>query len=205
MTQNMQLKLAAATALIATGLVAAGITTAFQRPETVEVPVPVYIERTIEVPVEVPVVEQQTVYVPVATDLNAFPLTDSERLAVERCVVGEMGCGTLEDMIGVAQVIRDRAEHANQNLYGGPTVTGVLSIPNAHYTEWCGDPADFPLVQKAVSLVFDYGFRLFDETTVCYFNPETSDPVHMELLRKYEYVGSTTYSEFRSDKLIMED
>lgn len=154
----------------------------------------------IEVPAETTAVETKTevLYVPVS-DSNSFVLTPEERELVERVIAAEVRYGHLEDMIGIAQVIRDKAEHPNTALYYGPDITTVLA--HGHATPWQGDLDEFPLIEMAVKLVFDDGYRLFDETTTIYFTPEASDPAELEILRQYTYVGSTEYFEFRSDKL----
>lgn len=185
------------------GIITAVLTTAniVQSTEVIR-EVPVEVIREVQVPVEKTVVEQQTVYVPVATD-NAFILTDDERELVTRVVIAEAGAATLQDMVGVAQVIRDRAEHERTDLYRGPDVTSVLS--RGHAKPYSGDISVFPLAAKAVEIVFDAGIRLFDETTCIYFTPDKSDPDEMALLRQYTYVGETPYFEFHSDKLEVSD
>lgn len=187
---------------VATGLITHLVTKNTIEPEKIEVPV--FQTEYIQLPAET-IVEYETLYVPVAPlaeDEKRFSLTDEERAAVEKCVAAEVRFAYFEDMLGVAQVIRDKAEHPNRAAYGGPTVMGVLE--SGHYMGFDGEIENYPLVQKAVSLVFDEGFRLYDETTTIYFNPETSDPEQMALLRNYTFVGSTPYTEFRSDKLISE-
>lgn len=142
--------------------------------------------------------EQQILYVP-TTMSNAYALTAAERELVARVIAAEVRYGNLDDMIGVAQTIRDRAEHPAEELYYGPAITDVVA--NGHAAPYAGDISQFPMIEQAIYLVFDTGFRLFDETTTIYFTPEKSDPAEVERLRSYEYVGETTYFEFRSDKL----
>lgn len=147
-----------------------------------------------------------TLYIPTAIDnetTNSFPLSGEERELIIRVIIQETGWGTFDDMLGIAQVIRDKAEHENTALYHGPNIKEVLANGHANPAKY--DLNEFPLVIKAVELVFDYGFRLFDEITTIYFTPETSDPDELEILRQYEYVGKTQYFEFHSDKLKEED
>lgn len=177
------------------------------QPKEVEVkvpePYPVYVDRRIEVPAEP---EIQVMYVPVASDAENrkhFALTNEERDLIERVVIQEVGWGHLEDMIGVAQCIRDKAEHPNTELYYGPDIKNVLA--HGHATPFVGEPVgcNTDMVALAVSLVFDEGVRLFGDEKICiYFYEPESDPAIVAQLRQYEYVGSTTYCEFRSDKLI---
>ena len=172
-------------------LIISTLLAAFTEPETVETVKYVYETET--------QYKTATVYIPVAEPVF-YTLTDEEREQIKRVIAAEVRFGTLEDMLGIAQVILDKATNKNRNAYGGPTILGVLS--KGHADPWQGDLDDFPLIEVAVHLVFDEGFRLFDEVTTIYFTPECSDPQQVALLRQYIYVGSTKYFEFRSATLI---
>lgn len=197
--RQKQILLGSLVAVVTTSIVSVCIAKSCIEPVTTYVEVPIERIKEVSVEVEVPV-EPEILYVPVAAeDSSAFALTVEERDLVTRVVIAEAGAATLQDMVGVAQVIRDRAEHERTDLYGGPTLTGVLS--NGHAAPYQGDISAFPLASKAVEIVFDAGVRLFDETACIYFTPDKSDPNEVEILRQYTYVGETPYFEFHSDTL----
>lgn len=169
---------------------------------TVQEKVPTFIQQDPVVIEKEPQTIINTLYIPTTVDAEAtdsFPLSGEERELIIRVIIQETGWGTFDDMLGVAQVIRDKAEHENTALYHGPNIKDVLANGHANPAKY--DVSEFPLVVKAVELVFDYDFRLFDEITTIYFTPDKSDPTELEILRQYEYVGKTQYFEFRSDKL----
>lgn len=197
--RQKQIVIGCLVAVLTTGIVSACITKNSIEPVTTYIEVPVELIKEVPVEVEVPA-EPEILYVPVAAeDSTTFALTAEERDLVTRVVIAEAGAATLQDMVGIAQVIRDRAEHGRTDLYGGPTLTGVLS--NGHAVPYQGDISVFPLASKAVEIVFDAGVRLFDETACIYFTPDKSDPNEVEILRQYKYVGETPCFEFHSDTL----
>lgn len=197
--RQKQLLIGSLIAVLTTNIISVCIAKRCIEPVTTYIEVPVELIKEVPVEVEVPA-EPEIFYVPVASeDSTAFVLTAEERDLVTRVVIAEAGAATLQDMVGVAQVIRDRAEHERTDLYGGPMLTGVLS--NGHAAPYQGDISAFPLASKAVEIVFDAGVRLFDATTCIYFTPDKADPNEVEILRQYTYVGETPYFEFHGDTL----
>ena len=94
-------------------------------------------------------------------------LTDDERELVERVVMAEAGGESLECMLGVAQTIRERAEH------WGMDVDEVVLAKSQYAKPYKGKVSD--KAKEAVSAVFDEGFRQFDAYTT-HFHNSSVDP-----------------------------
>lgn len=130
---------------------------------------------------------------------DEYLLSAAEFDLITRVVISESGDEPFEGQCAVAQVIRDRLEHDNGNLYGG-SVKGVLYKENQFASPYRGDLSKYPDAEKAVAAVFKEGYRVFDKITVIFFNPAFSDSSAMRTLRKYNYVGTVGDHEFYGDE-----
>lgn len=83
-----------------------------------------------------------------------YIITDDERELIEKVVAAEARGGSIECMMAVAQVIRDRCITREQS------VTEVLTAPNQFSTPYDGKVTD--RVKDAVSFTFDEGHSTFE-------------------------------------------
>ena len=99
--------------------------------------------------------------------VTAHALSDTDRDLIERVVAAEaMGC-VYDGLVGVAQVIRERAESWGMSAREVVTAEGQFASP------YRGEVTDE--VKQAVSDVFDYGVRVFKAYTT-HFHNTSCDP-----------------------------
>lgn len=120
-----------------------------------------------------------------------YPITEDERELITRIVAAESRGEPLEGQIAVAQVILDRW------IDKGGSLNEILLAPKQFADPYTGDLSEYPNSRIATHLVFDLGFRIFEEPTFFFFNPITSEPSQVELLRTYTLRGSIGNHEFR--------
>ncbi len=98
---------------------------------------------------------------------TSHKLSDEDRDLIERVVAAEARSQSYEGMVGVAQVIRERAE------CWGFTAREVVTAKNQFAAPFRGEVSDE--IKAAVSAVFDDGARVFAENTThfhaTYVNP----------------------------------
>lgn len=82
-------------------------------------------------------------------------LTDAERHLVEGIVMAEARGESLEGMMAVAQVIKDRSD------LWGKSVTATCTAPNQFAKPYKGEPSES--VKTAVENVFENNMRVFEE------------------------------------------
>lgn len=120
--------------------------------------------------------------------------TTEERDLLIRLVIAEAGAEPFEGQCAVAQVVLDRVEHH------ASTITDIIYSPCQFTTPYAGDVSKFPDAIEATDKVLA-GYRVFEEPTTYFFNPEHSKPAAVAGLRKYIYAGTIGRHEFRSNKL----
>lgn len=120
-----------------------------------------------------------------------YSITENERELVTRIVIAESRGEPLEGQIAVAQVILDRW------IKQGGSLNEVILAPKQFATPYPGDYTEYSSCWLATHLVFDLGYRVFEEPTLFFFNPITSEPSQIELLRNYTLRGSIGNHEFR--------
>lgn len=120
-----------------------------------------------------------------------YPITEDERELITRIVAAESRGEPLEGQIAVAQVILDRW------IDKGGSLNEILLAPKQFADPYTGDLSEYPNSRIATHLVFDLGFRIFEEPTFFFFNAEHSDPSQVELLRTYTLRGFIGNHEFR--------
>lgn len=94
-------------------------------------------------------------------------LSASERDLIERVVASEARGEEYKGKIAVAQTIKDRGD------LWGMTYTEVVKAPNQYAPPYKGEVSEE--VKQAVSEVFDYGARAFEEPTT-HFHAEGVNP-----------------------------
>lgn len=99
--------------------------------------------------------------------VTSHKLTADERDLAERVVMAEAGGESYECMLGVAQTIRERAEH------WGLTVEEVLTARAQYAKPYKGKASED--AKNAVSAVFDDGIRAFDAYTT-HFHDDSVNP-----------------------------
>lgn len=112
-----------------------------------------------------------------------FPLTDAERIRVERVVMAS--CGELDNYTMAkanAQVILDRVKSGRF----GRSIFSVLDAPGQFETPWRGRVNG--LVRQAVSAVFDRGERVTQTAIFYYENPNHSVIDDVQWSRGKRYV-----------------
>lgn len=122
-----------------------------------------------------------------------YPITESERELITRIVIAESKSEPLEGKIAVAQVILDRW------IKQGGSLNEVILAPKQFATPYPFSIEEFPDCRLATHLVFDLGYRVFKEPTLFFFNPTTSEPEQVKLLRTFSYIGTIGEHEFRGD------
>jgi len=120
-----------------------------------------------------------------------YPITEDERELITRIVAAESRGEPLEGQIAVAQVILDRW------IDKGGSLNEILLAPKQFANPYTGDLSEYPNSRIATHLVFDLGYRVFKEPTLFFFNPITSEPSQVKLLRTYSLRGSIGNHEFR--------
>lgn len=120
-----------------------------------------------------------------------YPITEDERELITRIVAAESRGEPLEGQIAVAQVILDRW------IDKGGSLNEILLAPKQFAEPYTGDLSEYPNSRIATHLVFDLGFRIFEEPTFFFFNAEHSEPSQVELLRTYTLRGFIGNHEFR--------
>ena len=90
-------------------------------------------------------------------DLSDFNLTEEERTLIERIVASEARGESVEGMMAVAQVIRDRSTE------WGMSVTDVVMAPGQFAPPYTGEIS--PEVVQAVWAVFDEGMSVLEVPT----------------------------------------
>lgn len=125
------------------------------------------------------------------TEEEKYPITENERELITRIVAAESRGEPLEGQIAVAQVILDRW------IDKGGSLNEILSAPNQFANPYTGDLSEYPNSRLATHLVFDLGFRIFEEPTFFFFNAKHSEPSQVELLRTYTLRGFIGNHEFR--------
>lgn len=120
-----------------------------------------------------------------------YPITEDERELITRIVAAESRGEPLEGQIAVAQVILDRW------IDKGGSLNEILLAPKQFANPYTGDLSEYPNSRIATHLVFDLGYRVFKEPTLFFFNPITSEPSQIKLLRTYSLRGSIGNHEFR--------
>lgn len=124
---------------------------------------------------------------------NKYSITEEERELITRIIVTESRGEPLEGKIAVAQVILDRW------LNRGGSITDILLSPNQFAKPYSKSIEEYPDCRLATHLVFDLGYRVFEEPTLFFFNPKTADYSQVELLRDYKMRGTIGNHEFRGD------
>lgn len=102
-----------------------------------------------------------------ALESDSYPLTEDERVLVEKIVAAEARGESFEGMKAVAQVIRDRAEQWGKSIEEVCLATGQFATP---YEGEIG-----PKVKEAVFAVFDCGCRVYEEP-VTHFHADYVSP-----------------------------
>lgn len=120
-----------------------------------------------------------------------YPITENERELITRIVAAESRGEPLEGQIAVAQVILDRW------IDKGGSLNEILLAPKQFANPYTGDLSKYPNSRLATHLVFDLGFRIFEEPTFFFFNAKHSEPSQVELLRTYTLRGFIGNHEFR--------
>lgn len=120
-----------------------------------------------------------------------YPITEDERELITRIVAAESRGEPLEGQIAVAQVILDRW------IDKGGSLNEILLAPKQFADPYTGNLSEYPNSRIATHLVFDLGYRVFKEPTLFFFNPITSEPSQVKLLRTYSLRGSIGNHEFR--------
>lgn len=124
-----------------------------------------------------------------------YKITDSERELISKLIVTESRGEPLEGKMAVAQVVLDRW------LTTGGSIEEIIYAPNQFAEPYSGSTDEFPDCRLATSLVFDMGYRIFDTTTLYFFNPETSDPKAMAQIRQNsQYLDTIGNHEFRGSE-----
>ena len=90
-------------------------------------------------------------------DLSKFNLTDEERTLIEQIVASEARGESIEGMMAVAQVIRDRSTE------WGMSITDVVMAPGQFASPYNGEIS--PEVVQAVWAVFDEGMSVLEVPT----------------------------------------
>lgn len=90
-------------------------------------------------------------------DLSEFNLTEEERTLIERIVASEARGESVEGMMAVAQVIRDRSTE------WGMSITDVVMAPGQFASPYNGEIS--PEVVQAVWAVFDEGMSVLEVPT----------------------------------------
>lgn len=137
------------------------------------------------------IIEEKEKVKVVEEEENKYPITDDERELISRIIAAESRGEPLEGQIGVAQVILDRW------IDKGGTLDEIILAPKQFADPYSGDLSEYPNVWFATHLVFDLGHRIFEGPTLYFFNPKTSDPSQVELLRSYKMRGMIGNHEFR--------
>lgn len=110
-------------------------------------------------------IETETISVEPPITNSQFYLDDYERWVVECMVMGEAGGESYEGQILVAQCILNACE------LDGLTPSEV--IVEFQYSGWNDYPSDS--VKKAVSAVFDEGYKITDEPILYFYAPNLCD------------------------------
>lgn len=124
-----------------------------------------------------------------------YKITDTERELISKLIVTESRGEPLEGKMAVAQVVLDRW------LTTGGSIEEIIYAPNQFAEPYSGSTDEFPDCRLATSLVFDMGYRIFDATTLYFFNPETSNPKAMAQIRQNtQYLDTIGNHEFRGSE-----
>lgn len=129
-------------------------------------------------PTEVEVEEVIEAEPPVKVE-TAFYLTDAEREIVEKVVMGESGGEPYEGQVLVAQCL------LNASLRDGIQPSEVRI--NYQYAGWNDNPSES--VKRAVSAVFDEGYKLTDEFILYFYAPRWCNSYWHETQRFILEVG----------------
>ncbi len=124
-------------------------------------------------------------------------ITEEEFELICRLVAAEARGETYEGQMAVAQVVKDRMEHPNTKLYGGPTASGVIYKKSQFAKPWTGDLTKYSKVVQAVEAVFYEEERVFTEPTLYFFHTRIANKTVVADLRTYNYVGTIGVHEFR--------
>lgn len=134
--------------------------------------------------------------------VSSVTLSDSDHQLLRQIIAAEARGEGYEGMMAVAQVIRDRMEHPNTTLYGGPTLRGVVLKQGQFAKPWSGDLSKYPDIHKAIEAVFTNGERVFEEPTLFFYYPKMSTARGAAPIRRYNYVGQVGVHHFHGDKKI---
>ena len=97
-----------------------------------------------------------------------YIITDDERELIEKVVAAEARGESIECMMAVAQVIRDRC------ITREKSVTEVLTAPNQFSAPYDGKVAD--RIKDAVSFTFDEGHSTFEYPATHFYASHLIDP-----------------------------
>jgi len=132
----------------------------------------------------------------------AISLTKSEFDLLCRIIAAEARGESYEGQMAVAQVIRDRMEHPNQKLYGGPTLRGVVLKKGQFAKPWRGNLNKYPSVIKAAKAVFDNNERIFDEPTMFFYQPQIASRSASRSIKRYNYIGKVGAHNFHGEVIV---
>ena len=108
-----------------------------------------------------------------------YIITDEERELIEKVVAAEARGESIECMMAVSQVIRDRCITREQS------VTEVLTAPNQFSAPYDGKVAD--RIKDAVSFTFDEGHSTFEYPVTHFYASHLIDPP--DWTESMEYLG----------------
>ena len=108
-----------------------------------------------------------------------YIITDEERELIEKVVAAEARGESIECMMAVAQVIRDRCITREQS------VTEVLTAPNQFSAPYDGKVAD--RIKDAVAFTFDEGHSTFEYPATHFYASHLIDPP--DWTESMEYLG----------------
>lgn len=108
-----------------------------------------------------------------------YIITDDERELIEKVVAAEARGESIECMMAVAQVIRDRCITREQS------VTEVLTAPNQFSAPYDGKVAD--RIKDAVAFTFDEGHSTFEYPATHFYASHLIEP--LDWTESMEYLG----------------
>lgn len=109
-------------------------------------------------------------------------VSSEERYYLAKAIHCEAGVDSMAGKLAVGQAILNRTKHPNRNLFGGPTIKGVVlhKLPGSRVHQFsCVDDArlwseqpteeDYEAADKVLS-----GYKVFRDSFVYYYNPRIS-------------------------------